>query len=148
MFDYQLGGNAVDPEVSEGMASIPMNRALFAQKLTDDEPLKPEAVYGLSTVEEVFEHFKPKVNVEFEKEDGSTSEEEIHFTNVGDFKSSSIVNKSDFLQGLNNQKDAYQKIIKQLKTNKLVKKVVEDPETKAAFLNALQSLIQELDENK
>ena len=41
-----------------------------------------------------------------------------------------------------------QKLVKQLKTNKLVKNVIENPETKAAFMSALNALIQELEENK
>lgn len=148
MFDYQVGGNAVKTDASEGMADIPMNRSLFVQKLTADDPVRPEAVYDLKTVDEVFEHFKPAVEVEFETSDGSTKGEELRFNNVGDFKPKAIVNQSPFLQDLNNQKDEYQKLVKQLKTNKLVKNVIENPETKAAFMNALTALIQELDQTK
>lgn len=148
MFDYEVGGNAVKMDASEGMASISMNRSLFVQKLTADDPVRPEAVYDLKTVEEVFDHYKPKVEVEFDKPDGSTQSEEISFNGVGDFKASSMVSKSALLQGLNNEKDEYQKLMKQLKTNKLVRNVIENPETKAAFMSALQSLITELDQQK
>lgn len=148
MFDYQVGGNAVKMDASEGMAEISMNRSLFVQKLTNDDPIKPQAVYDLKTVDEVFQHFQPSIEVEFEKQDGSTSEEKIAFNGIADFKASNIVNQSAFLQGLNNEKDDYQKIMKQMKTNKLVKTVMENPDSKAAFMNALQSLIQELDNNK
>lgn len=148
MFDYQVGGNAVKMDASEGMAEISMNRSLFVQKLTADDPIRPEAVYDLKTVDEVFEHFKPSVEVEFEQQDGSTKGEDINFRNVADFKASSMVQQSPFLQGLNSEKDDYQKLMKQLKTNKLVKGVIENPEAKAAFMSALQNLIQELDENK
>ena len=148
MFDYQVGGNAVKMDASEGMAEISMNRSLFVQKLTDSDPIKPEAVYDLKTVDEVFNHFKPNIEVEFENQDGSTVEEKINFNGIGDFKSTSIVAQSPFLQDLNAQKDDYQKVMKQLKTNKLLKGVIENPEAKAAFMNALQSLINELDGNK
>lgn len=148
MYDYQVGGNAVKTDASEGMADIPMNRTLFVQKLTADDPVKPEAVYDLKSVDDVFEHFKPKVEVEFEKNDGSTLTEELKFNGISDFKSASVVEQSPFLQGLNGQKDEYQKLVKQLKTNKLVRNVIENPETKAAFMNALHALIQELDNAK
>jgi hypothetical protein len=59
-----------------------------------------------------------------------------------------MIAQSPFLQDLNNQKEDYQKINKQLKTNKLVRNVLENPETRASFMNALQNLIQELDNNK
>lgn len=148
MFDYQVGGNAVKLDASEGMADIPMNRSLFVQKLTADDPVRPEAVYDLKTVDEVFEHFKPAVEVEFETADGTTKAEEINFRSVADFKSSNMVQQSPFLQGLNAEKEEYAKLMKQLKTNKLVKNVIENPETKEAFMAALQNLIQELDTNK
>jgi predicted component of type VI protein secretion system len=148
MFDYQVGGNAVKIDASEGMADIPMNRSLFVQKLTADDPIRPEAVYDLKTVEEVFEHFKPAVEVEFENQDGSSKSEEINFRSVADFKASNMVQQSPFLQGLNSEKEEYAKIMKQLKTNKLVKNVIENPEMKEAFMAALQNLIQELDNNK
>ena len=148
MYDYQVGGNAVKMDASEGMADIPMNRSLFVQKLTANDPVRPEAVYDLKTVEEVFEHFKPAVEVEFEQQDGSSKSEEIRFAGVADFKASSMVAQSPFLQDLNAQKEEYQKLVKQLKTNKLVRNVIENPETKASFMAALQNLIQELDNNK
>ena len=37
---------------------------------------------------------------------------------------------------------------KQLKTNKMMQNVLGNPDLKAAFLESLQALIQELDENK
>jgi predicted component of type VI protein secretion system len=148
MFDYQVGGNAVKIDASEGMADISMNRSLFVQKLTADDPVRPEAVYDLKTVDEVFEHFKPSVEVEFETQDGSTKGEELNFRSVADFKASNMTQQSAFLQGLNSEKEEYAKIMKQLKTNKLVKNVIENPETKEAFMAALQNLIQELDSNK
>ena len=148
MFDYQVGGNAVKMDASEGMADIPMNRSLFVQKLTADDPIRPEAVYDLKTVDEVFEHFKPSVEVEFETQDGSTTGEALNFRSVADFKSTSMIQQSNFLQGLNSEKEEYSKIMKQLKTNKLVKSVIENPETKEAFMAALQQLIQELDSSK
>ena len=148
MYDYQVGGNAVKMDASEGMADIPMNRSLFVQKLTADDPVRPEAVYDLKTVEEVFEHFKPSVEVEFDQQDGSSKSEQISFSSVADFKASSMVAKSPFLQDLNSQKEEYQKLVKQLKTNKLVRNVIENPETKASFMAALQHLILELENNK
>jgi hypothetical protein len=41
-----------------------------------------------------------------------------------------------------------QKIVKQLKSNKVLKAALEDPEAKAALLSTLQGLIGELEEKK
>jgi hypothetical protein len=46
---------------------------------------------------------------------------------------------------VNMQQLQYQKIIKQLKTNKLLKQALANPDTKDHIIKALQSLIQELE---
>src|SRR3954466_6210807 len=146
MFNYDLGGNSVNPEVSEAMAEIAFNKTLFVQKLTADDPIRPEVV-NLQTVDEVFAHYKPNVDTEFSKEDGSTVNENLKFTNVGSFSVKNVVNESKYLKNVNIEHEAYLKIMKQLKTNKALKVVIENPETKEAFVNALRSLAMELEEN-
>ncbi|MEO8962002.1 MAG: hypothetical protein ABI325_08980, partial [Ginsengibacter sp.] len=93
----------------------------------------------------VFAHFKPEVDVELNKEDGSTIKGNFKFGGLGDFDVKSLTNQSPFLKNLNLENDAFLKIIKQLKSNKSLKNVVENPETKEAFVNSLKSLIAELD---
>ena len=135
---------APDP-VGEGFVEISPNKTLFIQKLTNEAPIKPELVEGLQTVEEVFEHFKPNCDVELDKEDGSTVKENFQFNGLGDFDTKNLTNQSAYLKNLSLENDAYLKIIKQLKTNKSLKNVIENPETKAAFVNALKALAFELE---
>ena len=135
---------APDP-VGEGFVEISPNKTLFIQKLTNEAPIKPELAEGLTTVEQVFEHFKPNVDVELEKEDGSTTKENFAFASLGDFDTKKLTNQSNYLKNLSLENDAYLKIIKQLKTNKSLKNVIENPETKEAFVNALKALAFELE---
>ena len=67
--NYGIGGNEVPLDASEAILEIAQNRTLIAQKLTGQTPIRPEIVEGLSTVEQVFEHFKPVVKVIFEDAD-------------------------------------------------------------------------------
>lgn len=145
MFEYGIGGNEVRTDASESMADIAQNRTMFLQQLTAEAPIKPVAVYDLKTTEEVFSHFQPSVDVEFESEDGATNTENLKFSNVGDFAPKNITKQSNFLQDLSIQQEQYQKIGKQLKTNKLLNGVLTNPDAKQAFIVALQALIQELD---
>ena len=131
----------------EGFVEISPNKTLFIQKLTYNDPVKPEVVENLQTVEQVFAHFKPACDVEMDKEDGSTSKENFQFGGLGDFDVKSLVNQSPFLTNLNLENDAFLKILKQLKINKSLKNVIENPETKAAFINALKAMVAELDDN-
>ena len=129
----------------EGFVEISPNKTLFIQKLTYDDPIKPEIVEDLQKIEDVFAHYKPSVDVELDKEDGSTANENFQFGGLGDFDAKNLTSQSAFLKSLNLENDSYLKIIKQLKSNKSLANVVQNPETKAAFVNALKSLVSELE---
>jgi hypothetical protein len=144
LFEYGIGGNEVKPDASEAINAIPENRTLLCQKLTDDESLFPETVNGLSTVEDVFRHFKPNVDVSFEDHEGSSVQENLTFRNVGDFTVKKLTERSPFLTDLNVQQEQYSKITKQLKTNKVLRSMLENGETREAFVSVLQALIAEL----
>lgn len=138
---------APDP-VGEGFVEISPNKTLFIQKLTNEDPIKPEIVEDLQTVEQVFAHFKPSADVELDREDGSTMKQNFNFGGLGDFDVKSLTNQSPYLKNLNLEYDAYLKIIKQLKSNKSLKNVVENPETKTAFVNSLKALVAELEDEE
>ena len=146
MFNYEIGGNERKIDVSEAFADIAHNKTLFVQKLTDNDPLKPEKVEGLKTVQEVFNHYKPNVDVEFEKYDGSTLTEKLQFTNLGDFSVKSIISRSQHLNNVSIEKDMSLSVIKQLKSNKTLKTTLDNEETKNAFISALKNFVTELEE--
>jgi predicted component of type VI protein secretion system len=146
MFNYEIGGNEKKVDTSEAFGDIAPNKTLFIQQLTDNEPLRPEKVEGLKNVEEVFQHYKPKVNVALEKTDGSNINEAFHFANLGDFAPKRLVQQSNYLRKLNIQREMHLNIIKQLKTNKTLKTTLDNAETKQAFIDALKSIVKELDQ--
>ena len=148
MLNYGIGGQEVPKDASEAIADIPQNRTLMVEKLTADAPIKPEITENLKTVEEVFQHFKPKVDVDFQKDDGSSVKETLSFSNLGDFGAQGITLQSNFIGDLRRSKDEYAKLIKQLKTNKLLKTAIENPEMKESLIGALNALIQELEDAK
>ena len=132
--------------VGEGFVEISPNKTLFIQKLTHEDPIRPEIVEDLETVEKVFAHFQPNCDVELDREDGSTMKENFKFAGLGDFDVKNLTNQSAYLKNLSLENDAYLKIIRQLKTNKSLKNVIENPDTKNAFVNALKALAAELEE--
>ncbi|MGB4843306.1 MAG: hypothetical protein WBP16_02445 [Ferruginibacter sp.] len=146
--NYGIGGNEVKTDASEAFADIPQNRTLMAEKLTKDAPVKPEIVHGLQTVEQVFEHYKPEVGIDFEDADGMTKKETLNFKNLGDFGVKGITEQSEFLKDNASQKEEYFKIIKQLKSNKILKSALSDPDAKKALLDAIQGMVAELNSNK
>lgn len=146
MQDYSIGGQEVKGDANEAISDIPQNRTLMVEKLTADAPVKPEIVAGLKNLDEVFENFRPEVEVEFEDNEGGSKAEKLDFQRLSDFGVKGITAKSEFLRSMANQKDQCYKIIKQLKSNKMLKKALENEETKAALINSMYALIKEIDE--
>jgi predicted component of type VI protein secretion system len=144
MNEVEIGGQLVPQQSFEAITQISSNRTLLVQKLTS-KPTKPEPITGLKTIDDVFAHFKPNVNVEFENEQGAPVKEDLHFKNLSDFTKEGITEQSDFLKGLSAQKENYQQFIKQLKTNKILKSALQNPESKKAYLQVLQAMIQEIE---
>lgn len=143
-----IGGTEVKSDAFEAFQDIQLNRTLMAQKLTAMTPVKPEIVTGLTNVESVFDHYKPSVDISFQNEDGLPVRETLHFKTLGDFGVKGITQQSPFLKDMNTRQDQYQKIIKQLKTNKLLKIALSTEEGKKNLVGALNLLLQELNEKK
>lgn len=146
--NYGIGGNEVKTDASEAFADIPQNRTLMAEKLTKDAPVKPQIVHGLQTIDQVFENYKPTVEVDFEDAEGVSKKETLHFNGLADFGVKGITEQSEFLKDFATQKEEYLKIIKQLKSNKILKTALADPDAKAALLDAINGMLTELKNNK
>ncbi|MDF2383716.1 hypothetical protein JMG10_19705 [Nostoc ellipsosporum NOK] len=146
--NYGIGGTEVKTDASEAFVDIPQNRTLMAEKLTKDAPVKPEVVHGLQTIEQVFEHFKPEIGVDFEDADGRTRKESLSFSTLGDFGTKGITAQSAFLKDNAAKKEEYLKIIKQLKSNKILKAALADPEAKQALLDAINGMVADLDNHQ
>ncbi|GAB3318806.1 hypothetical protein GCM10027299_10780 [Larkinella ripae] len=146
MFDYGIGGQERKLNVSESIVDIPQNKTLLIEKLTADPPIRPEVVEGLKTVGEVFAHFKPEQDVEFDTADGSTLSETLRFRSLADFGRKGVIAQSNYLQELNMTFEDFQRYVRQLKSNKILKTLLENPDGKAAYLAAIQAMIRELEE--
>jgi len=142
--NYGIGGNEVKLDANEAIVEISHNRTLFAEKLTQQTPVKPEIVQGLQTVEEVFENYKPSVSMLFHDAEGRTVPENLEFHNLGDFGIKGITAQSKFLNNLAAEKEQYLKIMKHLKTNKVLKSALADPAARQALLASVKSLLADL----
>ncbi|QLG46854.1 hypothetical protein [Costertonia aggregata] len=141
---FGIGGNEVKGDANEALNEIPQNRTLIAGKLTPNTPVKAEVVEGLSKIEDVFEHFEPEIKIPFEDKKGGTKNETLKFSNLGDFGTKGVINNSLFLKELEIESSQYKKIIKQLKTNKILKAALEDADAKKSLVQTLDALIKEI----
>ena len=146
MYNYGIGGNEVKKDLNDSIANIPSNRTLLIQKLPDQAPATPDAVYNLDTIDAVFEKFAPSVKLEHTNENGETVKEKLNFNNLGDFNVKNIKNNSAFLNKLNIEKEQYLKVSRQLSSNKALIKALSNPETKKHFMKILEESIKEIDQ--
>jgi hypothetical protein len=146
IMEYGIGGNEIKVDASEAIAAIPENRTLIVEQLTSEESINPEVVSGLTNIDQVFAHYKPQIDAEFENAEGQPVKENFQFKNVGDFSVKSLTGQSSFLSGLNNETEFWEAVKKQLRSNKLLQRALEDPEAKQAFISSLQGILEELKE--
>lgn len=146
--NYGIGGNEVKIDASEGIAEIPQNRTLLVEQLTKDEAVAPEVVAVLTNIDEVFAHFRPEIDIEFADADGAPVEENFRFHNVGDFSVKKMTEQSSFLSGLNAEKQFADRMEKSLRSNKVLQRVLENPETRGAFVNAISAILDDLKNNE
>lgn len=145
MYNYGVGGNEVKVDANEAIQEIQENRSLIVSQLTSEETMIPEIVRGLKTVEDVFRHFQPAVSVQHETEEGTIVDEEFRFQNLGDFTPKNLTQNSNYLQQLSIEQEQYNKILRQLKNNKILRSMLENQQTKSAFIEVLKEVAKELE---
>lgn len=145
--NFEIGGNELKPTVGEAISNIPQNRTMFVGLLTADDPISPEAVGGLKTIEDVYARFQPNVDVDFENAAGESVRENFRFSNTADFQVRKMTENSRFLGGLSVQKEFYEKLVKQLRTNKVLQRALDNPESRQAMVDALTHLKNELSQS-
>ena len=145
MYNYGVGGNEVKVDANEAIQEIQENRSLIVSQLTSEEQMVPEIVRDLKSMDDVFRHFDPAISVQHETEDGSIVDEEFRFQNLGDFTPKNLTQNSEYLKKLSMEQEQYNKILRQLKTNKILRSMLENEQTKTAFVEVLKQVAQELE---
>lgn len=146
LYEYGVGGNEVKIDANEAIAEIPSNRTLLVQKLTEEAPLQPETIYGLETLEDVFERFQPSVELEFQDQEGNEIPEKLDFKELSDFSAKKLKENSPFLSQLNIEREQYLKISRLLSSNKALLKSLSDEEARAEMIQVLEASLVELED--
>lgn len=146
LYEYGVGGNEVKIDANEAIAEIPSNRTLLVQKLTEEAPLQPETIYGLETLEDVFERFQPSVELEFQDQEGNEIPEKLDFKGLSDFSAKKLKENSPFLSQLNIELEQYLKISRLLSSNKALLKSLSDEEARAEMIQVLEASLVELED--
>ena len=144
---------APDEESNAKVTPLDNNKSIIIDQYTSDvEVGNSELFEGAKTMQDVFNHFKPSVNVEFEDEQGGIVSEQLHFNEMRDFEANggkgNLVTNSPFLSGAKSKVDVSAKIRKQIEQNRRLRDILKDAESKAELKELLEALLQEIKEQK
>lgn len=103
----------------EEPTTIEANKTLIIDQYTWYAGEEPELFQYATSMQEVFRHFKPKVDVEFENEKGEIIIETIQFNDVSDFETEggngALIRNSKFLSQTKKHHDDYSREVGRLR---------------------------------
>jgi len=140
-----------DEESGNSINAISQNKTLIVDQFADSVS-EPELLQDAKNIKEVFEHFKPEVDVEFSNEDGSPVSESLKFREMKDFDvdegKGQLVQNSEFLMSVKSNIEANTKMKKQIETNKKLRDVINNAEDRESLKKTLEAMLEELNANK
>ena len=143
--------DAPDEETGGKVNAISQNKTLYIGQFSD-QVNEPELFQEAQTISDVFENFKPNVDVEFQTEDGDFVQENLSFKEMKDFEinngSGQLVQNSSYLLSVKNNADANAKMRKNIEQNKRLRDIIGNTESKEELRNVLQNLLDELEGGK
>lgn len=144
---------ATDEESGSQVSALDTNKTLFIDQYTSDaQGEDPELFEDAKTINDVFDHFKPNMEVQFSGEDGGIVSETLHFNEIKDFEADggrgNLVANSEFLSEQKAQMDSFAKVRKQIEQNKKLRDILKDPKSKEELKDYLEYLLNELKENE
>jgi hypothetical protein len=141
---------APDEESNAKVSPIDNNKTLMIDQYTSDaEPGNPEFVEDINNISDAFEHFKPKVEVDFVDADGGSVNETLHFSELRDFEAQggkgNLVQNSEFLSGVKKTIDTNAKIRKSIEQNRKLRDILKDATAKDELKEMLTAMLAELE---
>ena len=140
----------MDVEAQDGIIVFPQNRTLYADQFTDKAPTTDEDRAGIrpTSMKEVFDHYRPKKEVQLETEEGVCTYEDFHFHSLKDFEDDQLIAQSKLLGMEKGKIDALNAVIAQLGKNKSLRNALKDQAARGNLANALKALLAELEEKE
>jgi hypothetical protein len=130
---------------------FPQNRVLYADQFTGYEPdtAEEQAVFRPSTIDDVFNHYRPKKEAIFlADENGEARYEDFHFSEIEDFDDEKLISQSEILSNSVSKRDTYYSIIRHLERNRDLRKILSDPTAKTVLRDTFKAMLRELTESK
>lgn len=141
----------IEEDAGAKVNAIDANKTLIIDQYTSDASEEPEFVEDARTMKDVFEKFKPKVEVSFESDKGTVTEV-LEFHEMKDFDvdggCGKLVSNSKFLSETKSRADNVAKVRKQIEQNAKLSNILKDAQGREELRAMLQAMLNELESNK
>jgi len=134
----------LDVNTSDAIVEFPQNRTLMVEQLTDSAPAKVDFQHEFATLDDVFEHYKPNVDAEFENVNGQPVKENLKFNTIKDFGADGLMKNSAFLNDLSLDIKTFADIEQQLVKNKVLRDALANETSRKDLVVALKAILAEL----
>lgn len=129
-----------------GSLEFPQNRTLYADQFTERNHNHEE--FHAVSLESVFTHFKPSKSIELHNENGELVEETLSFNDIEDFEDAQLIEQCELLRTDHRKIEAYNRIIRQLERNKVLRQALDDATTRKCWKDFLETTLAELEGQK
>jgi hypothetical protein len=158
--DFDIPGpiGIQDIEVEQSFTKINTNRTLVLASLLMEGPYDPEVIPEAYTgsLTGLFDYLRkekkqlPAVEVELETgdDDDPTQSVTVTYDSLKSFRPDELEKRLAVLQRQKAQVSRFQKIRAEVERSKRLQEIIRDPQKRAAFLEILESIREELTENE
>jgi hypothetical protein len=134
-----IGGEHVrENDMTMPVEILGTDKTLFVAAMSEaaGENLDP---IPCKTMSEVFQNFRPNVDISVEAEDGSIASSNLRFERVADFQPEAVIAQTPSLKALHQEMLVIKDLLNQLKSNKVLVRAVDSSDDRAAMLNGFKA---------
>lgn len=146
------GGTEKERESNAKVEYLSLSKtAVVGQFSNDAPPNNPQVLSSKAglTFEDVFNEFKPVIDVNLKDKDGEFHEGvKVNFKKMQDFNPKEITNNLPIMRDLKESEDGYNTMLRQLKNNIVFNRLLKKPEARQSLINLFSSLVEELESNE
>ena len=121
-----------------GVEVLRTDKTLFVASMNESAGENLDAA-PCKTMAEVFQTFRPNLDVSVTSEDGAAVSSNLRFERMADFQPENVIAQTPSLKAIHQELLILKDLLNQLKSNKVLRKAVDSPEERASMLKGFRA---------
>lgn len=139
----------LEDDAGAKISEFDANKTLIIDQYTSDASAEPELLEDAKTMKDIFNHFKPSVEVDLKNEEGELVTETLFFNEMKDFDvdggNGNLVTNSPVLSRIRHRANITAKIHKQIVQNSKLRDILKDAQGRDELKALLREMLDELE---